>query len=137
MSTYEVCAKCGHVGRGYYVEKTFAVKAESAKEAAKVVRGFPRVKHHQKDAIRYVNKIDEVRYDEIIEANRNDNYFVCHSVQEQRAYTEVIIPEWSEDIERERDVNTTSKHYYNGKVKVRNPKKYIGFMNMEGRLSAC
>ena len=51
MGMYEVCAKCGHVGRYNYVDKIFAVKASSGKEAAAKVRNFPRVKHDHKDAI--------------------------------------------------------------------------------------
>ena len=84
MGMYEVCAKCGHVGRYNYVDKTFAVIASSGKEAAAIVRDYPRVKHNHKDAIRYVEPIDSTRYAEIIAANAQDPYFFCHSVQEQR-----------------------------------------------------
>ena len=42
---YNVTAKCGHVGRENYIPISFAVKAQSAKEASKRVRNFPRVKH--------------------------------------------------------------------------------------------
>ena len=48
---FEVQAKCGHVGRNNYIVKKFYVKAESAKEAAKVIRSAPRVKHHQKEML--------------------------------------------------------------------------------------
>ena len=48
---YEVLAKCGHVGKKHYVPVKFAVIAEDGKEAAKMVRYFPRVKHNHKDAI--------------------------------------------------------------------------------------
>ena len=40
MNTYKVVAKCGHVGKGHYVDKVFAVKAETAKEAAKATMGM-------------------------------------------------------------------------------------------------
>ena len=51
MNYYIVTAKCGHVGKDYYIPIDFPVRAESKTEAAKIVRSFPRVKHHHKDAI--------------------------------------------------------------------------------------
>ena len=80
---YEVIAKCGHVGKKHYVPIKFAVIAKDGKEAAKMVRQFPRVKHNHKDAILSVNKIDYERYLEIVEMNNNDPYLKCHSRQEQ------------------------------------------------------
>ena len=80
---YEVIAKCGHVGKKHYVPVKFAVIAEDGKEAAKMVRDFPRVKHDHKDAILNVNKIDYERFQEIVEMNRNDPYLKCHSRKEQ------------------------------------------------------
>ena len=80
---YEVIAKCGHVGKKHYVPIKFAVIAKDGKEAAKMVRQFPRVKHNHKDAILSVNKIDYERYLEIVEMNKNDPYLKCHSRQEQ------------------------------------------------------
>lgn len=81
---YEVIAKCGHVGRKHYVPIKFAVIAENGKEAAKIIRQFPRVKHNHKDAILSVNKISYERYLEIIEMNHNDQYLKCHSKHEQK-----------------------------------------------------
>lgn len=81
---YEVITKCGHVGKKHYVPVKFAVIAENGKEAAKIVRRFPRVKHNHKDAILNVIKIDYERYLEIIETNHNDHYLKCHSKQEQK-----------------------------------------------------
>ena len=80
---YEVIAKCGHVGRQNYVPIKFAVEAESGKDAAAMVRYFPRVKHDHKDAILSVNKIDNKRYSEIKTINDNDPYLKCHSRREQ------------------------------------------------------
>lgn len=80
---YEVIAKCGHVGKKHYVPIKFAVIAKDGKEAAKMVRQFPRVKHNHKDAILSVNKIDYERYLEIVEMNKNDPYLKCHSKHEQ------------------------------------------------------
>ena len=86
---YEVIAKCGHVGKKHYVPVKFAVIAEDGKEAAKMVRDFPRVKHNHKDAILNVNKIDYERFQEIVEMNRNDPYLKCHSRKEQKLIVNV------------------------------------------------
>ena len=137
MNMYEVSAKCGHVGRGYYVEKTFAVKAESAKEAAATVRWFPRVKHHHKDAIKSVTEIDVTRFTEIISLNNDDAYFHCKNVQEQRGYSEILFPEYSHNEYDEDHEELSKRDYYCGKTKIRNPKKYMGFIREEGRLSVC
>lgn len=51
MNYYKVRAKCGHVGRNNYIIKPFFVKANDGKEAAKIVRNTPRVKHDHKYAI--------------------------------------------------------------------------------------
>ena len=81
---YEVIAKCGHVGKRYYVPIKFQVCASSGKEAAKVVRQFPRVKHNHKDAILSVKKIDYKTYLEIESLNSQDLYLQCRSRSEQK-----------------------------------------------------
>ena len=124
MKYYEVKAKCGHVGRKYYVLKTFAVKAEDGKEAARIVRNIPRVKHHHKDAIREVNEIDILKYWEIIENNKKDPYFFCHSVQDRRSYIEEDIyneERYFTEVKEESNL----KRVFNGKIMMRKPKQYI------------
>ena len=81
---FEVIAKCGHVGRNKYIPIKFAVEAESGKDAAAIVRRFPRVKHDHKDAILSVAKIDYARYLEINAINDNNPYLKCGSKHEQR-----------------------------------------------------
>ena len=123
MNTYKVVAKCGHVGKGHYVDKVFAVKAETAKEAAERARAFPRVKHHHKDAIRSVEKISMQEYLEIIEINDADPFFFCKNIQEQRAFCNDIIMDEPENISLERDMSR--KQVFVGKMLLRNPKKYM------------
>lgn len=82
---YAVHCRCGHVGLGHYVEIVFAVIANSRKEAAKIARGFARVKHNKKNAIIDCYEITREKYDEIIEANKNDPYLKCKNIQEQRS----------------------------------------------------
>lgn len=81
---YAVEAKCGHVGRHCCIVITFAVKARSGKEAAKIAREFPRVKHDHKDAIVSVTRISEEEYLSLIDKNSNDEYLHCGNIQEQR-----------------------------------------------------
>jgi len=80
---FKVVAKCGHVGRKHYVPIAFAVEAESGKEAAKLTRFFPRVKHDHKDAILDCKEISYEEYLELNTINSNDEYLKCHSRQQQ------------------------------------------------------
>ncbi len=80
---YEVIAKCGHVGKMKYVPIKFSVIAETAEEAASLVRYFPRVKHNLKSAILSVTKIDRKRFLEIKEINDNDPYLQCSCKRDQ------------------------------------------------------
>ncbi len=82
---FAVHCRCGHVGLGHYVEIVFAVIANSRKEAAKIARGFARVKHNKKNAIIDCYEISREEYDAIIEANKNDPYLKCKNIQEQRS----------------------------------------------------
>ncbi len=94
---YRVQAKCGHVGKNYYVLKNFYIRAESGKEAAKKARELPRVKHHHKDAIREVVEICFEDYLSGMQLNDSDMYFKSTSPKEQRIHNcvkkEDIYPE--------------------------------------------
>ncbi|MBQ8932670.1 MAG: hypothetical protein IJ061_00115 [Lachnospiraceae bacterium] len=85
MNYYEVSTKCGHVGRGKYVIRTFPVIAEDGRQAAEKARYMPRVKHDHKDAILSVVLIDSERYEELRIINSQDPYLRCKNIQEQRA----------------------------------------------------
>ena len=90
---YSVTAKFGHVGRNNYILKTIPVKAFSAKDAADKARWTGRVKHHDKNAIIEVNRISEAEFDRLMQEKRNDKYFDCGSIQEQRMYCSDIYSE--------------------------------------------
>ena len=90
---YIVIAKCGHVGRRKYVPVNFAIKAESGKEAARLARQIPRVKHDHKDAILSVRDVDVEEYIEMLDMNNNDPYLQCRSRHEQN-----LIPNLNERI---------------------------------------
>ena len=80
---YAVTTKCGHVRRSKYVEVTFAIAAESGKEAARIGRDMPRVKHDLPMAIINVVRISYEEYLELKENNSNNPYLQCSSRQEQ------------------------------------------------------
>ena len=123
MEMYEVCAKCGHVGRKYYIDKVFAVKAESAKEAAAIARQIPRVKHDHKDAIRYVKKIDEERFLEIIRENEADPYLHCKNRQEQDLTCELELQKEIEEVYNIKEFKVRPTYYK--KQLIRNPRRYM------------
>ena len=83
MKYYEVEAKCGHVGRNYYILKKIYVCACSGKEAANIVRYMPRVKHNHKDAIKSVIEISFKEYKNGRQEMKNDNYFLVQNKQDQ------------------------------------------------------
>ena len=81
---FKVNAKCGHVGKGNYINIDFAVVASSAKDAAARARFFGRVKHHYKDAINSVSEIGYDEFNELVKKIANDPYITCDNIQEQR-----------------------------------------------------
>lgn len=83
MKYFKVLAKCGHVRRNNYILKEFYIKAESKKEAARIVKGMPRVKHNHKDAIRSAEEITFEEYCQGKKAMNEDQYFQVHCKQEQ------------------------------------------------------
>ncbi|MFP3041067.1 hypothetical protein LQZ19_04495 [Treponema primitia] len=90
INFFEVKAKCGHVGRGYYYEGIFYIKAENAKEAAAKGRLIPRVKHDHKDAILSVIPLTYAEFKAGCEERGNIPYYRCNNKQEQSEIYEVI-----------------------------------------------
>ena len=88
---YMVIAKCGHVGRRSYIPITFPVKAANAKEAAAIVRYYPRVKHDKKDAILKVTEIDQETYNELKEINSKDPYLHCKNKRDQETIIDLAL----------------------------------------------
>ena len=90
MEFYLVTTKCGHVGKGHYVPITFPIKAENGKEAAKIARMLPRVKHHHWDAILKCEKVTAEEYMIQLIKNACDPYLHVRSKKEQRELVEDI-----------------------------------------------
>ena len=126
MRYYEVTAKCGHVGKGYYIPITFSVRAQTAAEAASVTRTFPRVKHNHKDAILSVREVDFYDYDELWQVNNYDPYLQCRSKREQMTEYDAIcnrlVEERRNSFYSERDLS--EKAVYDGKKRIRNVRRY-------------
>lgn len=82
MNYYLVKAKCGHVGNGKYIVKTFPVIAKSKSDAASVVKKYRKVKKHLKDLIISVEKVTLNTYLLQKEANYDDIYLHSHTKDE-------------------------------------------------------
>lgn len=131
---YEVCVKCGHVGKGKYIDKIVPIIALNAKSAALLARNMPRVKHDHKDAIRYVKEIDQARYEEIVETNSHDMFFQFENVQQSREYLLLFDQEIKEEYIFEEEKEESNKVFFVGKKKIKDPKKYFnreGFNSLE------
>lgn len=96
MRYFEVNAKCGHVGRGFYVPIRFAIVAQDGKDAASITRGKPRVKHDHKDAILSVRELTFEEYMKLRSENDADPYLHCKNIQQQRGienFSDRLVPE--------------------------------------------
>lgn len=141
MNLYEVKAKCGHVGRNNYVVKSFAIEAENGKEAAQKARYIPRVKHDQKYAIVSVSRIDEERFNEINKENRQDLYFRCKCMKDQRSMIEdgkldlcVLEDPEVKHFYKENQESDSNRVLFFRKEKIKNPKRFFdeSILNMGG-----
>lgn len=90
MNYYLVTTKCGHVGKRHYIEITFPVMAETGKDAARIARQFPRVKHHHWDAIINCKKVEKQDYYRQLKINNNDPYLRVKSKHEQNEISDLI-----------------------------------------------
>ena len=108
MEFYLVTAKCGHVGKKAYMPITFPVKAENGKEAAKIVRMYPRVKRNHWDAILGCKKVDEEAYINQMIINNNDPYLHARSKQEQNKLVDNIESRIVED-KHQLEINKLTK----------------------------
>ena len=119
------------MGLGKYVEKTFPIVANDAKEAAKIARKKGRVQHHQKDAIKNVKELTHDEYLEQVKIHEADEYFKCHSVQEQRTkcpevYDQVIMEEELPSYKRSRE-----KRRLVEQSRLKEITKYKSYLNYE------
>ena len=90
MAYYLVLCKAGHLGRNKYMPIWYPVEAEDGKEAAKIARKIPRVKHDHKDAILACVKTNYEEYCKQAEENKHDPYLCCKSRHEQNQIMPLI-----------------------------------------------
>ena len=111
MKYFMVTAKCGHVGKNNYFKGTLFLKAENGKEAARIARECPRVKHDQKDAILSVTEINSIIFEAGREMNHKIHYYTCETIQEQRQYmSEIVDNIFVEERVFEEPVRRTKRH---------------------------
>ena len=87
---YIVTAKCGHVGRMYYIPIDFPIVATSKKEASKITRQIGRVKHDHGDAILNCRAVSDVEFNKQIEINKKDIYLALKSKHDQKEVLDLI-----------------------------------------------
>ena len=125
MRYYIVTCKCGHVGRNKYIPIDFAVKADSASDAAARARQLPRVKHDHKDAILSVREVDLFDFSESAWINGFDPYLICTSRREQiGAYDGIYHRVLEEEIPDRCRKDTPNKPVYAGKKRIRNVRRF-------------
>ncbi len=116
MKYFRVLAKCGHVGRQYYIPVDFAIVAEDGRQAATIVRQKARVKHDEKDAILSTEEISFEEFMQLRSKNDADPYLHCKNIQQQRGIEnlyERLIPE-----KRKKQVKTRHIDYKMRKNKI-------------------
>lgn len=82
MCYYFVIAKCGHVGKGKYIDVVFPIMAETKKEASQMVLLKPKVKKQLSNAISSVFEVSKEEFDKQININKEDIYIHSHCKQE-------------------------------------------------------
>lgn len=82
MCYYFVIAKCGHVGKGKYIDVIFPIMAETKKEASQIVLLKPKVKKQLSNAISFVFEVSKEKFDEQMNINKEDIYIHSHCKQE-------------------------------------------------------
>ena len=126
LEMFEAVCKGGHVGRGWYRPIHFPIIAESRKDAARIARDMPRVKHNHKDAVLNVIKIDFRRYKELKRENDRDKYLHCRNIQDQNLIDidDQLIEEKKPNIYPIHK-DESDQSFYCGKRQLRNPKKFM------------
>lgn len=89
LKYFRVTAKCGHVGKNKYIPVEFPIQAKDRKEAAKIARNIPRVKHDHKDAILECVEISYEEWEILQFINNNDKYLKCNRRSEQKKIEEL------------------------------------------------
>ena len=87
---------------------------------------MPRCKHHHKDCVLSVEEISYDQYEILKSINQNDPYLRCTSIQEQQLYDlsdRLIVDTHYMDEDEERETQVHQRFF--GKMKIKNPKRFI------------
>ena len=82
MKYYLVTAKCGHVGKGKYIEVDFPIYARTKSEAAQKCLKKKKVKKQLKNAISWVRGITLEEYEQKLISFKNNKYIKAHTKKE-------------------------------------------------------
>lgn len=82
MKYYIVTAACGHVGRGRYIPIDFPIIANDPKEASRICRNIPRVKHGNKKAIINMRLVSKSEYELQCRSNSINPYLTSKNKRE-------------------------------------------------------
>ena len=117
---YIVVAKCGHVGKGKYVEIEFPTVAETKSSAAQNVLKASKVKKQLKNAISNVYEVSEEEYLEAKDRFASNEYIHSHYKNEiNRESLEIKIMEFGSKIKSSFNSRTERVTYYLNKIKLK------------------
>ena len=88
MNYYLVTAKCGHIGRGKYLEVAIPIVAESKHDAAQKCLLRPKVKRHLKNAISHVCETTKDEFAKSLFDFKNNPYVKAHTKKEVLPFLE-------------------------------------------------
>ena len=125
MCYYFVIAKCGHVGKGKYIDVIFPIMAETKKEASQMVLLKPKVKKQLSNAISSVFEVSKEEFDEQMNINKDDIYIHSHCKQEIK---EILNSDKIQSLPKKKLYKNTFEfnskidkvNYYNKKEKIKN-----------------
>lgn len=125
MCYYFVIAKCGHVGKGKYIDVIFPIMAETKKEASQMVLLKPKVKKQLSNAISSVFEVSKEEFDKQININKDDIYIHSHCKKEIKKILNSdkiqILPkkkQYKNSFEFNSKIDKVN--YYNKKEKIKN-----------------
>lgn len=125
MCYYFVIAKCGHVGKGKYIDVIFPIMAETKKEASQMVLLKPKVKKQLSNAISSVFEVSKEEFDKQININKEDIYIHSHCKQEIK---EILNSDKIQILPKKKQYKNSFEfnskidkvNYYNKKEKIKN-----------------
>ena len=115
---YIVIAKCGHVGKGKYVEINFPTIASNMSDAAQQVLKAGKVKKHLKNAITDVYEVSKDEYLSCKDKFKNNEYIHSHCKSEISIESlDIQVLDFKEKFKSSFTSRTERVKYYLNKIK--------------------